>query len=157
MRPSSPAPNSIVACLLSLLALVSAFYPEDPAWGAPGGRRAAHRRDSEAVQSRGAETEQSLTLPLRRVRIQQRDSIYKIVPSKPPKQENSVSVNQDGSDNSYMVSVALGSSSKPFDLLLDSAASNTWVMGSNCKTEACSVHNTFGPEDSKTLIVCIFP
>lgn len=38
-------------------------------------------------------------------------------------------------------------------MLVDSAASNTWVMGSNCTTDACKEHNTFGKGDSTSLII----
>lgn len=35
-------------------------------------------------------------------------------------------------------------------MLLDSGAGTTWVMGSDCQSQACTMHNTFGPSDSKT-------
>jgi hypothetical protein len=55
-----------------------------------------------------------------------------------------------------MVSVKIGESEEEYHLLLDSAASNTWVMGEGCKSEACGTHNTFGSGDSGTLEVCLF-
>lgn len=36
-------------------------------------------------------------------------------------------------------------------LLVDTGATNAWVMGSDCKSEACGVHRTFGSKDSTTL------
>ena len=36
-------------------------------------------------------------------------------------------------------------------MLVDTGATNSWVMGSGCKSEACGVHNIFGSEDSSTL------
>lgn len=36
-------------------------------------------------------------------------------------------------------------------MLVDTGAANTWVMGSNCTTEACQKHNRFGEEDSSTF------
>lgn len=36
-------------------------------------------------------------------------------------------------------------------LLVDTGATNAWVMGSSCKSKSCGVHNTFGKEDSTTL------
>lgn len=35
-------------------------------------------------------------------------------------------------------------------MLLDTGAGTTWVMGSGCESTACSMHNSFGPDDSKT-------
>lgn len=36
-------------------------------------------------------------------------------------------------------------------MLVDTGATNAWVMGSSCKSQACGVHHTFGSEDSSTL------
>ncbi|KAJ4294553.1 hypothetical protein N0V90_008244 [Kalmusia sp. IMI 367209] len=68
-----------------------------------------------------------------------------------PKQKNSVAVDQDGSDLSYIVAVTIGTSDQEYYLLLDSAASNTWVMGETCKTEACGRHSLFGEGQSTTV------
>ena len=38
-------------------------------------------------------------------------------------------------------------------MLLDSGAGTTWVTGSTCKSLACTMHNSYGPEDSTTLKV----
>lgn len=64
-----------------------------------------------------------------------------------------MAIDQDGGDLSYMVAVKIGDSKEEYHLLLDSAASNTWVMGEDCKSEACRQHNTFGVGDSGTLKV----
>lgn len=64
-----------------------------------------------------------------------------------------MAIDQDGGDLSYMVAVTFGDSKEEYHLLLDSAASNTWVMGSDCKTDACGTHTTFGKEDSSSLKV----
>jgi hypothetical protein len=50
-----------------------------------------------------------------------------------------------------MVAVTIGDSSDEYHMLLDSAASNTWVMGQDCESEACKTHATFGKGDSSTL------
>jgi hypothetical protein len=63
---------------------------------------------------------------------------------------NSVGIYQDGTDFSYFVQVGLGSDAKPVYMLLDTGAGTTWVMGSDCKTSACSIHTPYGPADSKT-------
>jgi hypothetical protein len=75
------------------------------------------------------------------------------VNSNNPKEENSVAIDQDGSDLSYMVAVTIGDSEEEYHMLLDSAASNTWVMGQECSSEACKTHATFGKGDSSTLKV----
>lgn len=36
-------------------------------------------------------------------------------------------------------------------MLIDTGSANTWVFSSSCKSSACSIHNTFGSEDSTTL------
>lgn len=64
-----------------------------------------------------------------------------------------MAVDQDGSDLSYMAAVTVGDSKEEYHLLLDSAASNTWVMGADCKTNACRTHTTLGKSDSSTLQV----
>jgi hypothetical protein len=99
----------------------------------------------------------SITLPIRRVpsssNLLSRQNAYNIVNSKDPTQANSVAIDQDGGDLSYMVAMTIGDSKEEYHLLLDSAASNTWVMGQDCTTTACKTHNTFGSADSSTLKV----
>jgi cathepsin D len=60
-------------------------------------------------------------------------------------------IHQDGQDYSYFSSVKLGSEGKEFWMLVDSGSANTWVFGSDCTTQACSKHDTFGKDDSETL------
>lgn len=38
-------------------------------------------------------------------------------------------------------------------MLIDTGAANTWMMGSDCSSEPCLAHNTFGPKDSTSLRV----
>lgn len=98
------------------------------------------------------------TLPIRRISttLHTRQNAYNILDSKEPTQENSVAIDQDGGDLSYMVAVRFGDSKEEYHLLLDSAASNTWVMGQDCKSEACGTHNTFGKGDSGSLKVYLY-
>jgi hypothetical protein len=83
-----------------------------------------------------------------------RQNGYNIVNSNDPKQANSVAIDQDGGDLSYMVAVTIGDSKEEYHLLMDSAASNTWVMGQDCLSDACKTHTTFGKGDSSSLKVC---
>ena len=80
-----------------------------------------------------------------------RDNHYTIVTASQPSQTNSLAVDQDGTDFSYFSAVDFGSTGKTMYLLIDSGASTTWVMGSDCKTQACQSHNVFGNADSSTL------
>lgn len=87
-----------------------------------------------------------------------RQNKFSILLADSPQQSNSAGVNQDGTDFSYFASLKFGSSTKTFFLLLDSAASNTWVMSADCTTSACGLHTTFGSSDSSSLkvrYVCI--
>lgn len=36
-------------------------------------------------------------------------------------------------------------------MLIDTGSANTWVMGSNCKSDSCGIHNLFGSDDSTSL------
>ncbi|KAL9001183.1 MAG: hypothetical protein Q9169_000367 [Polycauliona sp. 2 TL-2023] len=82
-----------------------------------------------------------------------RDNNYDFVTASPPTQTNSAAVHNDGTDFSYFTSVEFGSSSKIMHLLVDTGASNTWVMASDCESEVCAAHNTFGKEHSVSLKV----
>ena len=89
--------------------------------------------------------------PLGRHRQRTRgENKFKVVPAAAPTVPNAVGVAQDGTDFSYFVQVGFGSAAKPLYLLLDTGAGTTWVMGSSCKSTACTMHSSYGPEDSKT-------
>lgn len=138
-----------LAASAALWPAVTAFYPyqyDDDSTPSSEGRRSTGVIEEEA---------RSITLPLRRVptSLRSRQNAYNIVNSKDPTQANSVAVDQDGSDLSYMVAVTIGDSKEEYHLLLDSAASNTWVMGQECQSDACGTHNTFGTGDSSSLQV----
>jgi len=138
---------SWLAFSAAFLPTTTAFYPYN--LDSSFEKSASHRKVSPL--SNDANT-RSLTLPIRRVPTR-RQNAYNIVNSVDPKQANSVAIDQDGGDLSYMVAVKIGDSKEEYHLLLDSAVSNTWVMGQDCKSEACGQHNTFGAGDSGTLKV----
>ncbi|KAF2142517.1 uncharacterized protein K452DRAFT_226932 [Aplosporella prunicola CBS 121167] len=92
----------------------------------------------------------SIRVPLNRVPVR-RNNEYKIITANTPTQSGSVGVDQDGTDFSYFSTFRFGTSNVEYHLLLDSGAANTWVMGSDCTTEACSKHNSLGDSDSDTL------
>jgi hypothetical protein len=80
-----------------------------------------------------------------------RANAYPIAYSNTPTLPNSFALNQDGTDFSYFAEVKFGSNLKSLWMLMDTGASSTWVMGSDCTSAACKIHNTFGESDSKTL------
>jgi hypothetical protein len=143
-----------LAISVALLPTVTAFYPyhygEDTA---TSNARRTLKQPTNARSNAG-----SITLPIRRVptssQFRTRQNAYNIINSNDPKQPNSVAVDQDGGDLSYMVAVTIGDSKEEYHLLMDSAASNTWVMGQGCATDACKTHNSFGKGDSSSLKVC---
>ncbi|KAI8934379.1 hypothetical protein NX059_009115 [Plenodomus lindquistii] len=134
----------LLSALLSQTA--TAFYPYTPTDSPPSSKS---RRIPSPNAPRTIDGARSLTLPLHR--ISTRQNAYNIVNSNDPKQDNSVAIDQDGEDLSYMVAVTFGDSKEEYHLLLDSAASNTWVMGQECASAACSTHTTFGKGDSSSL------
>jgi hypothetical protein len=150
--------NQVWTAGLAMTALptVNAFYPYQPPHGKGGNGNGQHgnaRRDQlSTLQPSASSNGRSITLPIRRIRSK-RDNIYDILKSNDPKQKNSVAIDQDGRDLSYMVAVTFGDSKEEYSLLLDSAASNTWVMAQDCQTEACKTHTLFGEGDSSSLEV----
>ncbi|KAI0882511.1 acid protease [Annulohypoxylon maeteangense] len=79
-----------------------------------------------------------------------RDNDYNVVSAAKPTVSNAVGIDQDGTDYSYFIEANFGSEGKSMYMLVDTGASTTWVMGSGCTSSACTKHNTFGPNDSKT-------
>ncbi|KAF1921985.1 aspartic peptidase domain-containing protein [Ampelomyces quisqualis] len=140
-----------LALSAALLPTATAFYPyhyEDDSTTSNSRRTPS----SPAVANTDS---RSITLPIHRITtsssLRTRQNAYKIVNSNDPKQANSVAIDQDGGDLSYMVAVTIGDSKEEYHLLLDSAASNTWVMGQDCRSNACKLHNSFGTSDSSSL------
>ncbi|KAL6855691.1 acid protease [Trichoderma novae-zelandiae] len=68
-----------------------------------------------------------------------------------PNTPNTAGLAQDGTDYSYFVEASLGSKKTKLYMLLDTGAGSSWVMGTDCTSQACSLHDSFGPEDSDTL------
>lgn len=80
-----------------------------------------------------------------------RDNKYPVSIASPPTLPNSMAISQDGQDYSYFSAIKLGSKGKDMWMLIDSGSANTWVFGSDCESQACKNHNTFGSSDSDTL------
>ncbi|KAJ9141860.1 Aspartic-type endopeptidase [Pleurostoma richardsiae] len=79
-----------------------------------------------------------------------RGNTYSIDSAVEPTMANSEGIDQDGTDFSYFIEAGFGSSEKSLYMLVDTGAGTTWVMGSNCKSSACTMHNSYGSGDSKT-------
>ncbi|RYP48190.1 hypothetical protein DL769_011231 [Monosporascus sp. CRB-8-3] len=81
-----------------------------------------------------------------------RENEHDVMKAEEPTASNSAGIHQDGTDFSYFLEVKLGAEGKPVYMLLDTGASTTWVMGANCKSEACTTHDSFGPDDSPSFV-----
>ncbi|USP76635.1 hypothetical protein yc1106_03909 [Curvularia clavata] len=144
-------PTWLALSAATIIPSVSAFYPYQYDAVNVSPSPSHPQRLSRASNDNRA---RSATLPLRRIATNlhsRQSNVYNIVSSKKPSQDKSVAIDQDGKDLSYMVAVTFGDSKEEYHLLLDSAASNTWVMGQDCKSEACKTHTLFGKGDSSTL------
>jgi hypothetical protein len=141
--------SSWLALTASLILRVTAFYPYHFGDDNPS----SHPRRT--VNQDSVSNAHSITLPLRRVptSLRARQNAYSIINSNDPKQVNSVAIDQDGADLSYCVAVTIGDSKEEYYMLLDSAASNTWIMAQDCATEACKTHTLLGKGDSTSLKV----
>lgn len=163
---------SIAFSLATLAQLSSAFYPYLQTVDTHSSTHytrelSQHKRSPSSLRSSNPDetigTPQSIHQPrdtnqgAMRVSVQRRpakrQNKFNVLAADEPKQSNSAGVDQDGTDFSYFASFQFGKSSKIFYLLLDSAASNTWVMSSTCTTDACGIHTTFGQSDSSSLQV----
>lgn len=85
--------------------------------------------------------------------LKRRVNNFDILRSDTPTTPDSMAVDQDGSDFSYFSEVQFGPNNKPFLLVVDTGSSDTWVPSSNCTTQACRIHETYGPSDSHTLVI----
>ncbi|MCJ1315242.1 hypothetical protein MMC15_000558 [Xylographa vitiligo] len=82
---------------------------------------------------------------------------YPIATGSTPSQTQSAAIDEDLLDFSYFSAVQFGSSGEMLYMLLDTGSSDTWVMGSDCKSTACGTHNTFGGANSNTLKISETP
>ncbi|KAK4102657.1 acid protease [Parathielavia hyrcaniae] len=83
--------------------------------------------------------------------LEKRKNTYAVSEPTTPTTPNSAGIYQYGPDYSYFIKVQVGSAQQQFFMLLDTGASNTWLMGSNCKSEACLMHDTFDPSSSESF------
>jgi hypothetical protein len=82
--------------------------------------------------------------------LSKRKNTYAVSKPANPTAPNSAGIYQYGPDYSYFIRVQVGTAQQPFYMLLDTGASNTWLMGSDCNSDACHLHDTFDPSTSKS-------
>ncbi|GAB1312963.1 hypothetical protein MFIFM68171_03173 [Madurella fahalii] len=75
---------------------------------------------------------------------------YSVSEPMAPTAPNSAGIYQYGPDYSYFIKAQVGSAKQSFYMLLDTGAANSWLMGSDCQSDACKIHNTLNPSSSKT-------
>lgn len=80
-----------------------------------------------------------------------RDNNYDIMEAEDTGDKLTAGIDQDGTDYSYFIEVQFGSKGKELHMLVDTGAGSSWVMGSDCDTKACSLHDSFGSDDSDTF------
>jgi len=72
-----------------------------------------------------------------------------------PTTANSLGLNIEGSDVSYLAQVQLGTPPSNYLLLMDSGSADTWVGSENCQSTAgggCGNHNFLGSKSSSTFV-----
>ncbi|KAL7917931.1 aspartic peptidase domain-containing protein [Trichoderma austrokoningii] len=83
--------------------------------------------------------------------IAKRGNQFNIMQAADPDTPDTAGLDQDGTDYSYFVEAELGSQKTKMYMLLDTGAGSSWVMGTDCTSQACSLHDSFGPSDSTSL------
>jgi len=94
---------------------------------------------------------QNVIASLKKRDLKKRLNNFDYLRSEDPGKHGSMAVDQDGSDFSYFSEINFGSKNKTFMLVLDTGSSDTWVPSTNCTSQACLNHATFGAGDSDTL------
>ncbi|KAF8418591.1 aspartic peptidase domain-containing protein [Tirmania nivea] len=85
--------------------------------------------------------------------LKKRANNFEILKSNTLPTDDSMAVHQDGGDFAYFSEVGFGPNNKTFLLVIDTGSSDTWVPSSSCTTQACRQHESYGPDDSNTLII----
>lgn len=75
---------------------------------------------------------------------------YSVMTASDPDLPNGVGISQDGHDYTYFVQAEIGSAKQKMYMLLDTGAGTTWLMGSDCTTEPCKIHDTWDSSTSQT-------
>jgi cathepsin D len=128
---------------------VAAFYPIREDQGSDTNDKNKRFYPAQPLQDTGDDTG-VYTLDLKKI-PRKRQNAFNINESDNPDEPHALAIHQDGSDFSYFSTLRFGSSAQEMHMLIDTGSTNTWVFGSDCKSDSCSIHNTFGKSDSSTL------
>ncbi|EEH08794.1 aspartyl protease [Histoplasma capsulatum G186AR] len=122
------------------------FYPYSPS-KSRGGQVSPQRDAKEPVK-----------LDIIKVRGNaRRRNVFQVFSADPTTLPQSLPIDTDGFDYSYFSVMYFGSERQAMFMLMDTGASNTWLISSNCTLQPCKMHNTFGIEDSNSLSVSDIP
>ncbi|RTE83286.1 hypothetical protein BHE90_002131 [Fusarium euwallaceae] len=172
-------PSVLLAQLALCASSANAFFPYDPDWRRDVEQKRSTRsqrtiRGQEGrsvrmgIRQRAAQNKQPISERAAREaarlvakysgqdipsdsELAKRANEYDVMEAVETKGKFTEGVNQDGTDYSYFIEVDIGSKKKPMYMLIDTGAGSSWVMGADCTSKACAMHNTFGPDDSDSL------
>ncbi|OJJ44732.1 hypothetical protein ASPZODRAFT_725653 [Penicilliopsis zonata CBS 506.65] len=138
-----------------LIVDANAFYPYGSDVKSTHSNHIARRHHSFSGPQVKSLSSKASTWEIKRLprRASRRASTYHVIVGDAPSMSNSAAIDQDGDDYSYFATVKLGSQAQEMWMLLDTGGTDTWVFSSDCTAEACTRHNTFGEQASKTLSV----
>jgi len=77
------------------------------------------------------------------------DSNQGVTPANQPTASNSLGLNIDGPDISYLATIPIGTPPQNFLILMDSGSADFWVPSENC--QSCGNHQTLGTQSSSTF------
>ncbi|KAJ5143971.1 uncharacterized protein N7515_002758 [Penicillium bovifimosum] len=87
------------------------------------------------------------TLDVKKMPVRRANN-YTIVEAYTPSLDNSVQLNQDGTDYSYFCPIQIGSEKQLMWMQVDTGAPSTWVYGSQCDRPICQNRRTFNSSKS---------
>ncbi|OAA78346.1 Peptidase A1 [Akanthomyces lecanii RCEF 1005] len=156
-----------LVCLALWSSSAHAFYPYEPKWLKESleseAKRAASVDNSEglafAIRQRGGRpvaSQEAARLAAKydtHGALARRKNAYAVTTATTPTTSDAAGINQDGTDYSYFIQVGLGSKGAKVYMLVDTGAGSSWVMGSDCTSDACAKHDTFGSSQSDSLTI----
>ncbi|KAJ6782588.1 hypothetical protein PWT90_05704 [Aphanocladium album] len=157
---------SSLVCLALWSSSAQAFYPYAPEWLKANleseAKRAAsvdsdgHAFEIQQREGRPVASQEAARLAAKysnQGALARRKNGYAVTTATPPTTSDAAGINQDGTDYSYFIQVAIGSKGTKLYMLVDTGAGSSWVMGTDCTSDACATHDTFGSGQSDTLSV----
>ncbi|KAJ3497995.1 hypothetical protein NLG97_g1473 [Lecanicillium saksenae] len=155
-----------LVCLALWSSSAQAFYPYAPQWLKANLESEAKRAasvDSDGLtfdiqqrEGRPVASQEAARLAAKynsHESLARRRNAYAVTTATPPTTSDAAGINQDGTDYSYFIQVGIGSKGTKLYMLVDTGAGSSWVMGTDCTSEACAKHDSFGSGQSDTLSV----